>query len=106
MGVQETVDQIGGVRTRLEIPSERLESGVGYVVNEAAVAVRVEVGQWGDGTAVHFTASVVEELDLSEPASIAKAQAAANRLNRTRYFAKFCVYEERKAIDVEYDLFG
>ena len=106
MGVQETLDQIGGVLTRLEIPYERRADGLGYVVNENTVAVYVSVGQWGDGTAVHFGASVVEELELTEPDSIAKAHAAANRLNRTRYFARFCVYEERGTIEIEYDLFG
>src|SRR3954462_10923981 len=105
MGVQETLDQMAGILARLQIPYEARDDGWSYTVHQGVVPISLTAEAWGDATAVHLSAPVVEELDGDE-GELAKTYATVNRLNCANYFARFCVYEDRRSVTAEYDLLG
>src|SRR4051794_18714392 len=106
MGARETLDQINGILTRMQMPFETRDDGWGYSVGVGSASVWITADAWGDATAVHLSGAMLEELELDDDDARARAHGAANRLNCSNYFARFCVYENTRTLSVEHDLLG
>src|SRR4051812_9354110 len=104
MGVQEKFDQIGGIFARHEVPFQTGSQGDEYRVLVGSTAIFITVLESGGSTAIHMRSPVVMGIDSDNDDTMGRAYVIVNDLNRSNYFAKFCLYDD--VIDAELDLFG